>query len=829
MVGTDAGAAIDATPEGHAAWTNWLQIGSLRPYQGHAVEQLQSRLGQAGARACLVAPPGAGKTYCALQLAWRLRLAVEIRVPTTALVTQWQTAIERDFEVIGASEPLPVNVATYASLADDADSDPFPSGCLVVLDEAHHLTARWGEQIQARLHAGQRVLGLTATPPFEHRGLAQFFDLVGSDPVVVDLPPLVRGGHLSPYQELVWPVLAEADEVAELQAFDRELLRLQRGLGNPLRDWIARQLDEDLDRLTETRFSGRGGLLVALCRLHREFGGHLPLDLPPDAEFSQRPTLDDRAQVLWAWSQIETAHREQVLNLLGQAGYSRRGGSLVLTSDAAHACLVRCRARLRAALDIVHHEQLLRQHWLRALILTDRDHEGDRLSAREVLKALVADPHGDRTDPILITGSALWIDDDLWPRLEHKLPKLPWRVVGDHHEVDISRWPTGERVALITEFLSRGLTRCLVGTYHLLGEGWDCPAVNCLIDLTGVAASISTNQIRGRALRNDPNDPGKVASLWEVVTVAPGIGGGERMLTRLQARHEHTLGLDRRGAIRTGVSRIDPRLLLTPERLAAQASDLQAGMIERAGEWAQVRERWAVGHSYRDRRLWCAQVPSTTPTRVRRLPPPRQPLRGASQALRVRIHQRQQNQRWLGVGSASVITTGVLAVAGTPGAIAMLAALAPWLALGAADYILRRQERQQLPMQLRHLALTALHQTLQEMGLIDGDLQIDEAMVWLDGEPEPSRLFAESAAELLGPVRYPRYLLLEPDGRVWPVPTVCARQRSQADALAMNWARLVGPCSLLFARNDEGRALLRQCWRNTRADHDTIELVERWD
>jgi signal transduction histidine kinase len=60
--------------------------------------------------------------------------------------------------------------------------------------------------------------------------------------------------------------------------------------------------------------------------------------------------------------------------------------------------------------------------------------------------------------------------------------------VGGHHEVDVGDWSSADRVGLATKLLTEGVTQCLVGTRHLLGEGWDCPPVNCAIDLTGIVA-----------------------------------------------------------------------------------------------------------------------------------------------------------------------------------------------------------------------------------------------------------------------------------------------------------------------------------------------------
>ena len=46
----------------------------------------------------------------------------------------------------------------------------------------------------------------------------------------------------------------------------------------------------------------------------------------------------------------------------------------------------------------------------------------------------------------------------------------------------------------------------MVSTRALLGEGWDEPSLDVVIDLTTVAADVSVRQMRGRALRLDPRE-----------------------------------------------------------------------------------------------------------------------------------------------------------------------------------------------------------------------------------------------------------------------------------------------------------------------------------
>ncbi|MCE9527503.1 MAG: DEAD/DEAH box helicase, partial [Planctomycetales bacterium] len=71
-------------------------------------------------------------------------------------------------------------------------------------------------------------------------------------------------------------------------------------------------------------------------------------------------------------------------------------------------------------------------------------------------------------------------------------------------------WCPRVYVEMITELFQRGVTRCLVGTRGLLGEGWDASKINVLIDLTTVTTSMTVNQLRGRSIRLDAAEPAKL-------------------------------------------------------------------------------------------------------------------------------------------------------------------------------------------------------------------------------------------------------------------------------------------------------------------------------
>lgn len=797
----------------------WDNVGAgapLRPYQRRAVDELLMALREPGSRNCLVAPPGAGKTRCALHVAAELALPVEVFVPTTTLVEQWRERVATVLVSVGQDGAAPpVRVSTYASLASPGS---LPPRALVILDEAHHLGAAWGRELLERLEPASRVLGLTATPPHGTPGWNRFLELVGDQPVTVETPPLVRDGHLSPYQDLIWPVLADLDDLPQLREVHQGLQDAERSVERELGLWVSARLREDLWTLTEARFSKQEGLLVALCRHQRARGFSLPNDLPGEPELLAAPTLHDRALLLWRFGQ----DRPELRKALERAGFRVRGRSLVLQDDVCWRSLAASESRVRGCLEVLVCEHAARADDLRALVLTSRDIEGGPLGARQVLKALVADERTDPLDPILVTGKVFWVDDDLWPRIAGRLPPLPWQRVGDHHEVDVSQWSVADRIGLATKLLREGTCRCLVGTHHLLGEGWDCPAVNCVVDLTGIVSAVTVNQVRGRALRRDPNDPSKVASLWEVLSLAPGAAGGERMLEKARERHLHTLGIDERGRIRAGITRIDSRLDQGIEEVVRHLPALQATMAERTREGPAVAARWAVGKSYADRRVWRVEAHSLPRTRATALrpakPKPAQPRSVAHLVVKRRLGGAAIGAAGLAVGAAGAMLG--LPVLGIPALVAATAIAG--LGCGAGLWMGLRTHPS-----LRHRAiLEALAAALRSLDPNLGELTMEDGEASVSGPPQSTRRFAEAAAELLGPVRYPRYLLLEPDGLAWPVPGELGARRDLADTFAAAWAEHVGDVEVLFARQGRGRELLEAAWRS--GSREPVEVVESW-
>ncbi|HTX00117.1 MAG TPA: hypothetical protein VMD59_15140 [Acidimicrobiales bacterium] len=209
--------------------------------------------------------------------------------------------------------------------------------------------------------------------------------------------------------------------------------------------------------------------------------------------------------------------------------------------------LTRSAAKTVVLADIVGCELEVRGDRLRALVLCDSERPsaaGDGelagvldLAAGSALAGLEALANDVRTAvlrPLLVSGRGLrCAGNDAAALLEALRADAPaaldgWREdeEGDGFvrlSASGTAWQPRLWVQLATTAFAAGATKALVGTRALLGEGWDAPCVNCLVDLSETTTAVSVTQMRGRSLRLDPADPTKMASNWDVVCVAAGL------------------------------------------------------------------------------------------------------------------------------------------------------------------------------------------------------------------------------------------------------------------------------------------------------------------
>ncbi len=416
-------------------------------------------------------------------------------------------------------------------------------------------------------------------------------------------------------------------------------------------------------------------------------------------------------------------------------------------------------------------------------------------------RSILADAKTNELDPILLTGSTVLVDSDLSERLIFEAGMwLEQRGMF----VELSRttkdadgfcvisgrgkdWCPRVYVELLTEMFQRGLTRCLVGTRGLLGEGWDANTINVLIDLSTVTTSMTVNQLRGRSIRLNPNDPDKLANNWDIVCIAPEFTKGLDDYHRFIKKHKTVFGICDDGAIEKGVGHVHAAFTeLKPELLDGSVTALNADMLERAKRREHVYGQWKIGEPY-----------SAEPIK----------------AVEIRTRKESESERG-------------------PGFPPFKGRRDPWT-------------RKSLALAVGEAVLAALYETQQLEGawpvhVSERDGGFVRVFIENAGEADAD-LFAVSYREAMGPLSNPRYVIPRSVefpkksfiNRLLPgilrrffekrdrqlamlhaVPTALANKREVVDVYQKYWNQFVSPGEAVYSKNKQGEKMISDATRD---------------
>ena len=725
----------------------------------------------------------------------------------------------------------------------------------LVLDECHHLLELWGRLLQAVI--GQldqpRVVGLTATPPSlmtaEQAELHR--TLFGGADLEISAPALVREGRLAPYQELAYFTRPSPAEAGYIHGASLRFAELRTGLLDPgfasvpFLGWLQARVVERRNpsgaQVTWARFErDEPALAAAAVRLH--VAGLL--DRPEGASVREQHrhplTAADWVALIGDYTQrcllpSEDPRDQRALGAIRRAlpavGYRLTRAGVRAGESPVDRVLARSESKARAATEILAAESAELGSRLRALVLCDFEDAGGMTSmslgtdladvlpagsggTRLVLETLLADPRSAALDPVLMTGRRVACGTGTgtaerliaWLRAAEPdlaLTVTPWGD-GVAEIAGPAGWEARRYVPLVTRFHAEGGTRCLIGTRALLGEGWDAPAVNVVIDLTAATTPTSVVQARGRGLRRDRGWPGKVADNWGVVCVTGDHPKGAADFDRFARKHDRYFALAASGDIVSGVAHVDPRLSPYAPPPEAEFDALNAGMLQRAGQRDAARERWAIGTPYADE-------PVATVTIVTRRP--------LGLPARVSRPVTRPRPTWLGWAS-------MVALVGLFGAARTAARLAAAPGSGSLDDLAVATADALRAAGLTSRGGDAVRVEAQPDGSYRARLQEVPAA--------ESALFAEALEEVLSPLSQPRYviprlILAPPPGRAaaarlafrrlvtghvpatvvyHAVPTALSGNKKLATAFERAWNTRVGPGAVVYASSPEGTGIL---------------------
>ncbi len=730
---------------------------------------------------------------------------------------------------------------------------------LLILDECHHLMGHWGRVLSevGEYLSDPVVLGLTATPPERAGHLiadTQRYDkFFGQIDYQIPVPAIVKDGYLAPYQDLAYFVQPTDKELKFIADVDEQFTALMEEMCRPRRE--HRSADNS-DRANASE-PERESILEWLWRLLRDASGssdqwskfynrepdfaatavhfldsrlgQLPDGVPPiapdacdTAVSGQLTTLMDR----YTRHCLRRSPHQADHELAKQATQRLRMLGVQITETGSRRCaspvsrlIAYTKSKTEALVPILHAEQKNLGSRMRAVVIADyektsaiadsvkhllSDEAGGAMAA---FRSILGDASTNELDPVLLTGSSVLVDADLasvfldaahtWLQKESINVQLSSQR-SDNFCVVKGRgthWCPRVYVELITELFQRGVTRCLVGTRGLLGEGWDADTINVLVDLSTFTTSTTVNQLRGRSIRLNPRAPKKLANNWDVVCIAPEFSKGLDDYHRFIRKHKTVFGICDDGAIEKGVGHVHAAFTdLKPELLANNIADLNAEMLKRSESRARVYDQWKIGQPYSASPIRCVEI------------------------------RDQVGPNGFGWPPFETQTT-------------------PW-------------NQNTLVLAFGHAIRAALHETRQiQQGTVrttnrDGGF----ARVFLDDtSPEDSATFAAALSQAIGPIGESRYViprsvddLTIPSWTNWipmvigrffhkkerrqptlhGVPESLGRKRELVDVYQKWWNTHVSPGEAVFAKNSQGEKMIQDAITTQRLPNATVHEKE---
>lgn len=739
---------------------------------------------------------------------------------------------------------------------------------VLILDEAHHLRSEWWRALN-NVCAGLPELilvSLTATPPYDvvNSEWIRYEQLCGPIDEEISVPELVKAGTLCPHQDFVWAVRISAAERARVKQYDAQVSALCHSLFR----------DPDFDRLVSghrwlsdtvvaEEVLEEPNVAIALLVIVKAKDWPTPATLMALLDLTERdvPELGRRWwQILieallfsksFVLDEEGCQYVDRLKKQLRSTGLLKDREVSIERSRRLERSLALSGAKIQACVAIHALECKYRGDTLRQVVLTDfiRDEVVDSgldcgpsaLGAWPIFAALI----GASNIPAhvaLLSGRWSIVHVDLLDTLRDRVPagRLSWKKLDFDERFCSVSGPLNTLTGVFTDLLAEGKIKTLVGTRALLGEGWDAPAVNSLILASAVGSFMSTNQMRGRAIRVDRKVPGKVSAIWHLVAIDLENFSGLSDLADLGSRFETFVGLsEKKNTIESGFARMATfgGEMQTPDqrRLAALFNNWK--MVRRYRKCAALGARWqtALIHGAAAR-----MAPGVAAPRVPEIR---------------RYHLLYTLKRLLLPLAAAFLAVTFDAVSSIWRGLEVFWVL---LSLGFLGVVIYRLPTlyAALKILIRHLPVDgsikqialAVNEALCRAGYIKTPFRSQRVrcvsnadgtfFVTLVGATYyESSLFADCFAEVLAPIDNPRYLVVR-SGSVLglkrddyhAVPSQLAVKKDYVNEFAKAWSKHVGPVEVIYTRSEDGRkALLKARVRAFSASfaHE-VKRLDRW-
>lgn len=502
------------------------------------------------------------------------------------------------------------------------------------------------------------IVGLTATPPYDVSGFewGRYISLNGPIDDEIFVPELVAEGDLCPHQDYIYFNMPAADErgtilemrekvnvVFQKLRKDEELVKDIEQLPfiiDPITylEWIYENLEVYISCIVLIN-DYRG----AVDNLLLEVIGNIDAVIPPmnyawmekllnfycfkarafivtEEDVVEEDIIVEEEELLIASQEEEEDDEdtfddkiERLIRRLRRYGAMEHRQICFSSSNKESAFLTSSINKLGSILDIVNFEHRVLGADLRMVILSDyirkeyhvqkdvNDSVISKLGVIPIFEHLRRHAQHKRKMGVL-TGSVVFIPSSAKKRFTELFTARnaveavlnPLQYDDAYLEVRINDISKKDIIYVITRLFEEGFIEVLIGTKSLLGEGWDAPSINSLILASVVGSFVSSNQMRGRAIRSQRGNPYKTANIWHLVCLDPYVEDGGNDRTVLSRRFKGFVGISNHDAIddviiSNGTGRLGlPSSLQSEEEIREQNNY----SFYVAKQRSQMKERW---------------------------------------------------------------------------------------------------------------------------------------------------------------------------------------------------------------------------------------------
>lgn len=751
----------------------------------------------------------------------------------------------------------------------------------ICLDEAHHLRAEWQKALYSFIKQFEKevkIIALTATPPYDSEPSQwnKYIDICGEIDDEIFAPQLVRTGTLCPHQDFICFSYPSGDEIAKIKDYRENVSRL---IDRIFREGKILNIIENSDFCVSTtdyaeRLLDDPAFLKSLLSFLRKCGATGNKKLfrligkgVPNFDLQQAEIL---LQGIIAGSEL---FREEdikyVKELLHSCGVVEKGRVNLQTNSRLQKLLMSSVSKLESIRKIADFEAQALGDKLRLLILTDyikhkvsiigtdkkilefgvvpifellrRDNPRSKLSAVSGKITIVPNSAVDRIREI---AGGMGVSFTVKP-LKDTL----------HSEICFSTSDSHLKIAVITRAFNEGTINAIVGTKSLLGEGWDSPVINTLILASFVGSFMLSNQMRGRAIRTDRNNPEKVGNIWHLCTIIPprleydswkdyikdklanpfkkqGDYPDSYDFEVLARRFTSFVGLNySKDIVENGIERVD---IIKPPYDEDNVGIINQKMLEAAKNRELTAKRWQYS------------------------------LDKATDEIVIEKEQRQPalhskfgffNAIYFALLTSAVST--ILATSSqsllrlfTQDLTFLILGFPIITLLGYCYFILIKKMLLFFsPFNVFKAISKAALASMQEIGLISGSARLETGQdsntffITLgisDCSNYEKNIFYNALSTLFSPIENPRYLIIKKGlfrdySSSFAVPEVLAGNSKNAGIFAKHMSRMLGNFALVYTRSEEGRKILLKCRkrafisRNYRQMYGKKRLKSKWD